>query len=146
MKLADAQAFVARLIGLQVRGFVAGGPRGVIGLEFAHVGALPDDVRWYLGVDAAWRLEKGSTMVTAWTDPNGENGQLLAGVGALVGDIVHSIQILEPMFDLDLRFEKGKRLFVFANTRNEAQNTWFLIDPDECAVNAGPAGRIDFET
>jgi len=145
MELADAQAFVARIIRLEVFGFVAGGPGGVISLELAHVAAPADQVRWYLGVDSAWRLEDRTALVTAWTDPNDEDGSMFAGLRGLVGNVIADVKILAPCFDLDVRFENGKRLFVFADTRDEARNCWFLIDPDERAVNAGPAGRIDFE-
>ena len=144
MELVDAQTFVAQIIRLEVVGFVAGGSPGVIGLELANVAAPPDQPRWYLGVDCAWRLEDRTALVTAWTDPNAEDGSMFAGLRALVGSVVADVQILGPHFDLDVRFENGKRLFVFTDTRDEASSCWYLLDPAERAVNAGPAG-IDFE-
>jgi hypothetical protein len=119
MNQEDAQAFLDQTRGLVVRSIAVGAPPHVIGIELASAGGAPEEVAWYLGVESAWRLESAIEVLTCWQDAATASERMRAELQALSGGVVAAMKVVAPAFDLDFWFADGKRLMVFADTRDE---------------------------
>jgi hypothetical protein len=65
-----------------------------------------------LFVWCAWRLDSPDSTITSWDD---EQTTIQNGLARLTGSRVLAVDIFPPGWDLDMRFDNGLRLHVFAD-------------------------------
>ncbi|MEO6393331.1 MAG: hypothetical protein ABIP75_15895 [Pyrinomonadaceae bacterium] len=132
---AEFEASINQLVGKPCWGFVAGAPRGsVVSLDIGR--KLPSesprknthltveqrryDAEFILFIHCVWRLDSKSKVVCgAWSD-NRKGGAMLKGLQRLVGEVIHSVSLSKPAFDLQLTFSNKLVLSVFCDAVNEA--------------------------
>ena len=145
--LIQAQSVANQVARFALQRVVAGPSTGsIVGLYFgpAHPGV--ETPSWYLMIWCSWRVEgAGGLLLACSTDDNSIGGALQTGLDELCGQVIDSVAIVPPAFDLLVHFESGQRLVAFADNLREADQCWYLSDPQGSKLSVEPAGRLCYE-
>ena len=115
--------------------------------------ALTEEERNYDGkygilvMSTAWRLEKGSEVITGWTDSNELNGPMVQGLDQIIGSHVEEVLITEPGLDMELVFSNSIRLKIFCNQFGDGDDNYAYFAPGITYVVAkGCRMKIEYPT
>ena len=146
IELAQALAFANRLVHFELQRVVVGPSTGsIVGLYFGLAQSLVETSPWYVGLSCSWRVEGAEGLLACSSDDNAAGGPMQAGLEELRGQVVASVAIVPPGFDLVVNFERGQRLIGFADNLEEARLCWYISDSEERVVSVEPAGRLCYE-
>lgn len=87
------------------------------------------DPEYSLLVYCAWRLDGATQPITSWREPEDNDGPMVRGLAELHGETIQAVEVLEPAWDLFLRFTGGKTFRVFCDRAvfEKDDINWFML-------------------
>jgi hypothetical protein len=110
--------------------------------------ALSDEQRNYFGenvlyIECAWRLQTRSEVICSSTSGNLENQSMVDGLRQIIGAHVVKVRAQLPGGDMEIIFDNGISLLIFADQSNEVEkiDNYTFYSPNFIITN-GPKSLI----
>lgn len=110
--------------------------------------ALTDEQRRYAGedvlyIECAWRLQTKGEVICSSTSSNLSHQSMAIGLKQIIGAHVAKVRVRLPAGDIEIIFDNGLSLLVFADQCNEVDqiNNYTFYSPNSIVTN-GPKSLI----
>jgi hypothetical protein len=105
------------------------------------------DAEFDLFITCVWRLDSPKKIICGAWDNNSKNGRMLTGLNKLIGEKIVAIEVVEPAFDLIVKFSNSFKLTVFCDQTNGDKYTenYSLFTPQEI-ISVVRNSRIELDT